>query len=99
MSTLGHQTQSVLDVLVSPYITEKASRASSVAFPVYTFKVAPRATKPMVIQAIKEKYKVTPIKVNMINLHPKKKRIRGRIGYTSAVRKALVYLKSGDKIE
>ena len=51
----------------------------------YTFEVAKNASKPAIAKAIKTLYKVTPLKVHTITL--------------SEVKKALIYLKKGDKIE
>ncbi len=69
------------------------------ALNVYTFEVIKEATKHTIEKEIKALYKVTPVKVRMINLPAKEVVVRGRKGTQSAVKKALVYLKKGDKIE
>ncbi|MEZ4114234.1 MAG: 50S ribosomal protein L23 [Candidatus Paceibacterota bacterium] len=50
-------------VIRNPRITEKAAYASDKN--VYTFDIAPRASKLEIVKAIKSIYKVTPIKVNV----------------------------------
>lgn len=84
-------------VLVSPMITEKAHQQMSENK--YVFEVSGSANKRQVSEAVKEKYGVTVEKVNMVNIHPKK-RVYGRtIGWKSGFKKAVVKLKEGDKIE
>lgn len=68
------------------------------AFNVFTFEVEKNATKPTIAKAIETLYKVTPLKIRTINLPSKKVFVRGKHGKQSAVKKALVYLKKGDKI-
>ena len=86
------------DVLLRPRITEKSGLMSE-ALNVYTFEVAKSATKHTVEKAVKALYKVTPTKVRIVNLPAKNVIVRGRRGTQSAVKKALIYLKKGDKIE
>jgi len=86
-----------MSVLVRPHITEKASvQAES---NVYTFEVRKNATKKSVGTAIAEFYKVTPIRVNIVNLPSKKVIARGKEGRKGGLKKAHVLLKAGDKIE
>ncbi len=84
--------------LVRPRLTEKAGVRAEMEN-AYTFEVSPRATKDGVKKAIVEMYKVTPVKVNIINLPAKEVFSRGRVGRTSGVKKAVIFLKKGDKIE
>lgn len=84
-------------LIMRPRITEKAGIAGEAS--VYTFEVEKTATKGKVKHAVKELYKVEPVKVNIVNLPAKKVFIRGKFGSQAAVKKALVYLKKGDKIE
>lgn len=84
-------------VILSPRITEKSSyRAADGA---YTFMVATSANKVQIKQAINEIYGVMPEKVNIINRRPQAVVVRGRRGMHKGTKKALVYLKEGDKIE
>jgi large subunit ribosomal protein L23 len=90
-------TFSAGEVLRNPRITEKAAYASDKN--VYTFDIAPRASKVEVVKAVKEIYKVTPIKVN-VSAIPKKRVFRkNSVGVKGGGKKAYVFLKKGDKIE
>jgi len=84
-------------VLVEPWITEKSHAA--IAENKYVFRVTRMATKPEVKKAIEGFYKVSVEKIAMTNLLPKK-RAYGRFeGTKSSIKKAVVTLKKGDKIE
>jgi large subunit ribosomal protein L23 len=86
------------DVIIRPRITEKSGIMAE-SHNVYTFEVSKNSTKDSVGKAIKNLYKVTPVKVRVVNLPAKKVLVRGRKGPQNAVRKALVFLKKGDKID
>ncbi len=86
------------DVIIRPRVTEKSGIMSQ-DNNVYAFEVSKNSTKDTISKAIKTLYKVTPTKVRVINLPAKKVLVRGRKGTQSAVKKALVFLKKGDKIE
>lgn len=86
-----------LAVIKKPRITEK-SGVKAESQNVYTFEVLKSATKTTIKEAIKDIYKVTPIKINIVNLPEKKVTSRGKIGRKQSVKKAVVYLKKGDKI-
>lgn len=87
-----------MDIIIKPRITEKAGLMSEISN-VYTFEVKKSANKKSLAKAIKDLYKVTPIKINIINLPAKKVLVRGKRGVQSALKKAVVYLKKGDKID
>lgn len=84
-------------IILHPRVTEKASREAEKN--VYVFAIAHSATKDTVASAIKDMYKVTPTKVNIVFTPAKKVFIRGKAGMKSRVKKAYVFLKKGDKIE
>src|SRR5438445_305808 len=70
----------------------------------YVFVVDACANKAEIKRAVEELYKAQNIKVekvNTINLPRKKKNARGkrRMGFTSPIRKAVVTLREGDKID
>jgi len=88
---------SFVHLIKKPRITEKAGIASESN--VYTFEVDKNATKGKVKHAIAEMYKVSPVKVNIVNLHARKVFVRGKSGTQAGVKKALVFLKKGDKID
>ncbi len=86
-----------LTVLTKPRVTEKAGLLSESN--VYTFEVSTNANKFTITKAIKDLYKVTPRKVNIINLPRRKVFVRGKFGVQTGVKKAMVFLNKGDKIE
>lgn len=87
-------------VLLRPHITEKASDLSEKG--VYAFEINKRANKMHVMMAVERLYKVRPIKVAVINeptkysKSPKTNRV---VVKKAGGKKAMVYLKKGDKIE
>jgi len=83
--------------LKHPHITEKAAILAERG--VYTFLVHKDANKIQVAKAVKAIYDVEPVRVNIIKLPAKRVVSRGRRGVKAAKKKALVYLKKGDKIE
>jgi len=85
------------DILLSPHVTEKATDLAKQN--AYVFKIAKTANKMMVKQAVNEAYGVRPEKVNITTAKPKKRMVRGRRGMKAGFRKAVIYLKKGDKIE
>lgn len=88
---------SSVQVIIRPHITEKSGIASQGG--VYTFIVDNGANKPVIAKAIKSLYKVTPIKITVVNLPAKNVFVRGKRGVVSGMRKAVVTLKKGDKID
>jgi large subunit ribosomal protein L23 len=82
---------------MKPRVTEKASFAAEQN--IYTFNVAPSANKNEIKKAIFALYKVKPVKVNVLPVPKKNITFKGRSNTKGGSRKALVYLKKGDKIE
>jgi large subunit ribosomal protein L23 len=85
------------DVILSPVITEKATAASEANQVV--FKVRRDATKPEIKAAIEELFKVKVVSVNTILRKGKAKTFRGIKGRQQDVKKAIVRLAEGDKID
>ncbi|HBH71524.1 MAG: 50S ribosomal protein L23 [Parcubacteria group bacterium GW2011_GWC1_42_11] len=85
------------NVLVRPHITEKSAILAEKG--TYVFEVARDTNKIEIANAIKAIYNVTPVRVNIVSLPNTRVFVRNRKGVKSGVRKALVTLKSGDKIE
>ena len=85
-------------IIKKPRITEKSGLQTE-NLGVYTFEVTAKANKKNIAKAVGELYKVTPVKVNIINLPAKKVFARGKLGRKSGVKKAIVYLKKGEKID
>ena len=86
-----------LKIIKNPRITEKGSFNSENN--VYTFDVTDEANKTEIKKAIFTLYKVHPVKVNIVNFKSKRVMSRGIKGSKGGGKKALVYLKEGDKIE
>lgn len=85
------------NIIKNPRITEKASFAAEQN--VYIFNVSKEANKTEIKKEIFSLYKVKPLKVNVLSVPKKNIMSKGRIGVKGGGRKALVYLKKGDKIE
>jgi large subunit ribosomal protein L23 len=85
------------DVILSPVITEKASAVSESNQVV--FKVHRDATKPEIKAAIEELFKVKVLSVNTLNRKGKTKHFRGIKGKQQDVKKAIIRLAEGDKID
>ncbi len=86
-------------VIIKPRVTEKAVRQNDQN--VYTFIVRRDATKFTVADAVKSLFKVTPVKVNIVNKSPRQfmSKGKGRKLYEQGMKKAYVYLKKGDRID
>ena len=84
-------------VLVQPRISEKSGKLA--AMNKYVFVVKKDANKVEVKKAIEGTYKVRVIQVNMITNSAKTRNFGRTVGKTQAFKKAIVTLKTGDKIE
>ena len=89
--------QSPYDILKSILRTEKGTHM--LPENKYIFWVDMNANKIQIKKALEEIYKVSVISVNTIKVKPKPKRVRQKLGHTSAWKKAIVTLKKGDTIE
>ena len=86
-------------VLRTVLLTEKANKQSA-ELGQYTFVVDTKATKHTVAAAVEQAFKVTVRRVNIQNYRGKNKKSRkGQPSTTSDYKKAIVTLKTGDKIE
>lgn len=86
------------DIILYPIFTEKTVAIGEEGR-VVTFAVDKRTNKVAVKLAIEEIFDVKVEKVNIINQRPKKKRVGRYVGKTAAVKKAIVTLKEGHKID
>ena len=85
------------DIIVAPVVTEKATVASE--HNKVVFKVARTATKPQIKEAVE---KLFDVKVKAVNTHVRKgkvKAFKGRVGVQSPVKRAIVTLQEGHKID
>ncbi|WP_454916943.1 50S ribosomal protein L23 [Xanthobacter sediminis] len=85
------------DVILSPVITEKATIQSEQSKVV--FKVAKTATKASIKEAVEKLFDVKVKSVNTLVRKGKVKIFKGRKGVQSDVKKAVVTLEEGQKID
>jgi len=83
-------------VIKHPLVSEKLHSLSTKN--IYGFEVSPEATRVQIKRAIEKLYSVKVETVNVLNVVGKQKRMRGKTGYTSAWKKAIVRLKDGQQI-
>jgi len=86
-----------LDSIRQPIITEKATILSE--FNKTVFKVHAGANKKSIKKNIEKLFKVTVIKVNIINQKRKKKIKQGKISVKPGYKKAIITLKKGQSID
>jgi large subunit ribosomal protein L23 len=84
-------------VILAPVITEKATNVT--AHRQYTFRVAKAATKPKIKSAIEHLFNVKVTDVNTHNRQGKTKRFKGKVGFRSDVKFAIVTLAEGNSID
>ena len=89
--------EAMYNILRSPVITEKATRVGELGQTV--FRVAIDATKPEIKAAVEGLFGVKVTAVNMVVAKGKTKRVRGRPGRRSDVKKAYVKLAEGQSID
>jgi len=85
------------DTIVAPVITEKATMASESNQ--FVFRVARSATKPQIKAAIEKLFDVKVSAVNTLVRKGKTKAFRGVRGRQQDVKKAIVTLRDGDRID
>ena len=85
------------DVIVAPVITEKATAASE--HNKVVFKVAAKATKPQIKEAVEKLFDVKVKSVNTIVRKGKTKVFRGSFGTQSDSKRAIVTLEEGHRID
>jgi large subunit ribosomal protein L23 len=89
------------DIIKNTRVTEKGSALNEKGQ--YVFEVALSATKQEIKHAVKRIYNKNVVSVNTMRVKPKIKRGHlggfGRTGMSSAMKKAVVTLKTGEKIE
>ncbi len=85
------------EIIIRPLVTEKTMRQGDEENK-YSFEVAKGVNKTAVALAFEQIYKIKPEKVNIVNVHPRTKRMGRYVGKTNAVRKAIVKLPEGQSI-
>lgn len=85
------------DTIVAPVVTEKSTRLGELSQVV--FRVRKDATKPQIKSAVEALFDVKVTAVNTLNVKGKVKRFRGTLGKRGDVKKAIVTLAEGQKID
>ncbi|MCL2714517.1 MAG: 50S ribosomal protein L23 [Alphaproteobacteria bacterium] len=85
------------DTIVAPVVTEKATMASE--YNKVLFKVAIRATKPQIKEAVEKLFDVKVKSVNTLVRKGKVKAFRGTLGSQSDTKRAVVTLEEGHRID
>ena len=96
VSVSPHTAQRQSAILVRPLLSEKGAHFASTGK--YVFIVNRKANKPEIKKSIQKIYNVHVEDVKIINLPSKKRRYGMTSGETSAFKKAIVVLRSGEKI-
>lgn len=83
--------------ILAPIVSEKTAHLSDED--IMVFRVPTSANRIMVRQAVKELYHVSPLWVNIVNVRGKTVRFGGREGRQSDIKKAIVKLPKGTRID
>ena len=83
------------DIIIKPILSEKSY--ADIANKKYYFKVAKKATKTQIKNAVEEIFKVKVASVNTLNVYGKIKRQGRNEGLTGNYKKAVVQLSSDSK--
>ena len=97
MSVKKYDEGRLMQVLVAPIVSEKATQAAEQSNAVL-FKVLQDATKPEIKAAVELMFKVEVESVNVVQVKGKTKRFGGRAGRRDHVKKAYVSLKPGQEL-
>ena len=85
------------DVIIAPVITEKATMASE--HNKVMFKVRKDATKPQIKEAVEKLFDVKVKRVNTLVRGGKIKTFKNRVGRQSDIKRAVVTLEEGHRID
>jgi large subunit ribosomal protein L23 len=85
------------DIIISPLLTEKSNRLRESHK--YVFAIDPRANKLQVEEAVNKLFQVKALSCNIINVRGKPRTLRGRRGYTSSWKKAVITIAANEKIQ
>lgn len=87
--------KSQYDVILSPVVTERSM--DIIENNKYTFKVAKKANKAEIKDAVEKIFGVQVASVNTMNMVGKTKRVGNKVGKRSDWKKAIITLKEGSK--
>lgn len=86
-----------LDIIKAPVVTEKSTNGKNLNQ--YTFKVAPKASKIEIKEAVEKIFNVEVVAVSTLNEKVKTKRVGRYEGLSNRSKKEIVTLKAGQTIE
>ncbi|MGC8776092.1 MAG: 50S ribosomal protein L23 [Minisyncoccia bacterium] len=86
-----------ISLIQKPHITEKGTFLKDKNK--YIFRVLKNANKSEIKKEIKNFYGVDAVKINIINIPPKAKRFRNIVSKKGHIKKAIVTIKEGQKID
>ncbi len=92
---IGHRGSALF--MKQPWVTEKAGALGALGK--YIFVIDKKANKSEVKKAVERIYNVKVEDVNVANIKGKAKRLGRSLGKTSGLKKAIVTLKKGQKID
>lgn len=88
----------IYDVIQEPLITEKIARETE-KYNKYAFRVHPTANKKQIKSAVEKIFNVHVTNVHTTNNFGKLRRVRFQPGMTASWKKAIVTVKTGEKID
>ena len=86
-----------LDIIKAPVVTEKSTNGKNLNK--YIFKVAQKASKIEIKEAIEKIFNVEVVAISTLNEKVKTKRVGRYVGLSNRSKKAIVTLKAGQTIE
>lgn len=84
-------------ILIAPVLSEKSNELREQGK--YVFRVDAAASKIEIKEAVRKLFSVKVLDCTVMNVSGKLKRVRGRPGYTSSWKKAIVRLAPGETIK
>ncbi|MFI4984317.1 MAG: 50S ribosomal protein L23 [Rickettsiales bacterium] len=85
------------DIILSPIFTEKMTNMADKAK--YAFKIAAKANKKEVKEAVEAIFSTKVASVNILNRPAKNRIFKGKRGKTSSLKKAIVTLEKGKTLD
>jgi large subunit ribosomal protein L23 len=84
------------EIIIEPVLTEKSNVMREAHK--YAFKVSSRANKLQIMATVGRLFGVHPLSCRIMTVKRKPKRVRYRLGYTAAWKKAIITLPEGETI-
>jgi len=94
---MNGNSKNPFEVIKRPLITEKSTKLIELGK--YTFEVMQGVNKVEIAKAVEQAFKVSVVKVNVVNVRKKERRVGKYTGLRPAVRKAIVTLQKGQTLD